>query len=95
MSEQAARLPELIIKAHAEAIKRFYDDKAFAMKAYTVCDKQSPLDVEKMYDLYAKVNTYERVPLCFGSGSAIRSRQPHRPANSDSDAPVRLPHRDR
>jgi ABC-type nitrate/sulfonate/bicarbonate transport system substrate-binding protein len=55
-------LPELIIKAHAEAIKRFYDDKAFAMKAYMVYDKQRPADVEKMYDLYAKVNTYERVP---------------------------------
>ena len=30
------RLPELLIKAHAEAIKRFYDDKAFAVKAYQV-----------------------------------------------------------
>src|SRR6516165_4787997 len=28
------KLPELIIKAQAEAIKRFYDDKAFAVKAY-------------------------------------------------------------
>ncbi len=28
------KLPELLIKAHAEAIKRFYDDKAFALKAY-------------------------------------------------------------
>ena len=27
------RLPEQLIKAHAEAIKRFYDDKAFAVKA--------------------------------------------------------------
>ena len=28
------KVPELLIKAHAEAIKRFYDDKAFAVKAY-------------------------------------------------------------
>jgi ABC-type nitrate/sulfonate/bicarbonate transport system substrate-binding protein len=27
------RMPEQLIKAHAEAIKRFYDDKAFAAKA--------------------------------------------------------------
>jgi ABC-type nitrate/sulfonate/bicarbonate transport system substrate-binding protein len=56
------RLPELIIKAHAEAIKRFYDDKAFAIKAYTAYDKQTPGDVERIYDHYARVNTYERVP---------------------------------
>jgi len=56
------RLPELIIKAHAEAIKRFYDDKQFAIKAYMVYDKQSPADVERIYNHYARVNTYERVP---------------------------------
>jgi ABC-type nitrate/sulfonate/bicarbonate transport system substrate-binding protein len=56
------RLPELIIKAHAEAIKRFYDDKAFAVKAYMVYDRQPQADVEKIYDHYARVNTYERVP---------------------------------
>src|SRR5215470_1114949 len=32
--------PEAIIKAQAEAIKRFYDDKAFAVKAYLAYDKQ-------------------------------------------------------
>lgn len=56
------KLPELLIKAHAEAIKRFYDDKAFALKAYLVWDKQDPADLERVYDYYAKVNTYERVP---------------------------------
>ena len=34
------KLPELLIKAHAEAIKRFYEDKAFAVKAYIAYDKQ-------------------------------------------------------
>jgi ABC-type nitrate/sulfonate/bicarbonate transport system substrate-binding protein len=56
------KLPEQLIKAHAEAIKRFYDDKAFAIKAYLAWDKQDPADIERVYDHYAKVNTYERVP---------------------------------
>jgi ABC-type nitrate/sulfonate/bicarbonate transport system substrate-binding protein len=56
------KLPEMLIKAHAEAIKRFYDDKAFAVKAYMVYDKQDQADVERVYDAYAKKDNYERVP---------------------------------
>jgi ABC-type nitrate/sulfonate/bicarbonate transport system substrate-binding protein len=56
------KLPEALIKAHAEAIKRFYEDKAFAVKAYLAWDKQDQSDIERVYDHYAKVNTYERVP---------------------------------
>src|SRR5215510_14250228 len=56
------KLPELLIKAHAEAIKRFYDDKAFAVKAYQVYDRQSREDVERFYDIYNKGNLFERVP---------------------------------
>ena len=56
------RLPEQLIKAHAEAIKRFYDDKAFAVKAYQAYDKQTMADVERLYDGYAKANVLERVP---------------------------------
>jgi ABC-type nitrate/sulfonate/bicarbonate transport system substrate-binding protein len=56
------KLPEAMIKAHAEAIKRFYEDKAFAVKAYLAWDKQDQGDIERVYDHYAKVNTYERVP---------------------------------
>ena len=56
------KLPELLIKAHAEAIKRFYDDKAFAVKAYLAYDKQEQAHVERVYDHYSKMNTYERVP---------------------------------
>jgi hypothetical protein len=51
-----------MIKIQAEAIKRFYDDKAFAVKAYLVYDKQDIADVERVYDLYKNANTYERVP---------------------------------
>jgi ABC-type nitrate/sulfonate/bicarbonate transport system substrate-binding protein len=56
------KLPEQLMKAYAEAIKRFYDDKAFAIKAYLTWDQQEPADIERVYDHYAKVNTYERVP---------------------------------
>jgi ABC-type nitrate/sulfonate/bicarbonate transport system substrate-binding protein len=56
------RLPEQIIRAQAEAIKRFYDDKAFAVKAYQVYDKQDTADVERLYDGYSKANVLERVP---------------------------------
>jgi ABC-type nitrate/sulfonate/bicarbonate transport system substrate-binding protein len=56
------RLPEQIIKAHAEAIKRFYEDRAFAVKAYLAYDKQDAKDVERVYESYSKRNVFERVP---------------------------------
>jgi ABC-type nitrate/sulfonate/bicarbonate transport system substrate-binding protein len=55
-------LPEQIVKAHAEAIKRFYDDKAFAVKTYMAYDKQPEADVARIYDLYQKGNIFDRVP---------------------------------
>ncbi len=55
-------LAERLIEAHAEAIKRFYDDKAFAVKAYLAWNKEDRADVERVYDHYAQVNDYERVP---------------------------------
>ena len=56
------KLPEALIKIQAEAIKRFYDDKAFAVKAYLAWDRQNQSEIERVYDHYARVNTYERVP---------------------------------
>jgi len=56
------KLPELLIKAHAEAIQRFYDDKAFALHAYEKYMPDNLSDLEKVYDRYAKTNTFERVP---------------------------------
>jgi len=56
------KLPELIVKAHAEAIKRFYDDKAFAIKSYIAYDKQPESDVARIYDLYKNGNIFDRVP---------------------------------
>jgi ABC-type nitrate/sulfonate/bicarbonate transport system substrate-binding protein len=56
------KLPELLIRAHAEAIKRLYEDKAFAIKTYLAYNKEDPADVEKVYDRYTSSNVYERVP---------------------------------
>jgi ABC-type nitrate/sulfonate/bicarbonate transport system substrate-binding protein len=56
------KLAESVIKAHAEAIKRFYDDKAFAIKAYQAFDKQPDADVSRIYDIYRNGNIFERVP---------------------------------
>jgi ABC-type nitrate/sulfonate/bicarbonate transport system substrate-binding protein len=56
------KLPESLIQAHAEAIQRFYQDKAFAVKAYQAYDPQPAADVERVYDGYAKGNLLERVP---------------------------------
>ena len=57
------KIPELILRAQSEAIKRFYDDRAFAVKAFRVYDdKVDPKDVERIYDLYEKRKAFERVP---------------------------------
>jgi ABC-type nitrate/sulfonate/bicarbonate transport system substrate-binding protein len=56
------KLPELLVRAHAEAIKRLYEDKAFAVKTYLAYNKDDPADVERVYDGYTKNNVYERVP---------------------------------
>jgi len=64
------RLAESLIKAHAEAIQRFYADKAFALKAYLKHMPDDPADLEKVYDRYSKINTFERVPYL--SAAAVR-----------------------
>lgn len=57
------KLAESILKAQAEAIQRLYDDKAFAVKTYLKYNPtDNPADVERVYDLYTKLNTYQRVP---------------------------------
>jgi ABC-type nitrate/sulfonate/bicarbonate transport system substrate-binding protein len=65
------KLAESIIRAQTEAVKRFYDDKAFAVKAYIAYDKQSPADVERIYDMLAKSNQLERIPYVMAA--AVKS----------------------
>ena len=57
------KLAEALIKAHAEAIKKFYEDKPAAVAAYRKYDPDAtPEDVERTYELYAKPQAFERVP---------------------------------
>lgn len=61
------KLPEMILRAQTEAIKRFYDDRKFATQAYIANayrsdEKFNPKDVDRIYDLYAKNKSFERVP---------------------------------
>jgi ABC-type nitrate/sulfonate/bicarbonate transport system substrate-binding protein len=69
------KLPELIIKAHAEAIKRFYDDKAFAIKAYIAYDKQTEADVARIYDTNFKQNLLERIPYVMANAVIAIKKQ--------------------
>ena len=56
------KLVEALIKAHTEGIKRFYEDKAFALKAYIKYTQEDPAELARVYDRYANTNTFERVP---------------------------------
>jgi ABC-type nitrate/sulfonate/bicarbonate transport system substrate-binding protein len=57
------KLVEAFIKAHTEAIKRFYDDKAFALRTmiqYGGARDQN--DASKAYEIFAKSRSFEPVP---------------------------------
>jgi ABC-type nitrate/sulfonate/bicarbonate transport system substrate-binding protein len=56
------KLAETLIKIQAEAIKRYYDDEAFAVKAYLPYDPQSASDIERQYEHYKRTNSFERIP---------------------------------
>ncbi len=60
------KLAEQIIKAHAEAIKRFYADKPFAVQAYLAFDRQPEADVSRIYDIYSKGQIFDRIPYVLG-----------------------------
>jgi ABC-type nitrate/sulfonate/bicarbonate transport system substrate-binding protein len=55
-------LPEKLLQAHAEAVKRFYQDKAFAVKSFLTYDRQNARDVERVYDQYTRGKIFERIP---------------------------------
>jgi ABC-type nitrate/sulfonate/bicarbonate transport system substrate-binding protein len=72
------KLAEAIIKAQAEAIKRFYDDKPFAIKTYLKYSSgEEQGDVERVYDRYSKGDTFERVPYVLAP--AVRYQIDHSP----------------
>ena len=63
--------PLRLTMAHAEAIKRFYDDKAFAVETYRAFDPQDKALVERLYDIYVGKDILDRVPLL--SHAAVQS----------------------
>lgn len=50
------------VKAHAEAIRRFYDDQSYAIETFMAYENQNRRDVERVYAAYAGMNAFERVP---------------------------------
>ena len=80
------KLPELIIKANSEAIKRFYDDKDFAVKAYLKFNPEDPPDVERVYDRYRDRAVFERVPFILAP--AVQYMMEH-PADEQTAAAMR------
>jgi ABC-type nitrate/sulfonate/bicarbonate transport system substrate-binding protein len=56
------QLADALVKAHAEAVERFYADKEFAIAAHRVYDRQEIGDLGRVYDRYRERNLLERVP---------------------------------
>jgi ABC-type nitrate/sulfonate/bicarbonate transport system substrate-binding protein len=65
------------VKAHAEAIKRFYDDKAFASKLMIQYGGTRNLDdAHRVYDLFRSARVLEAVPYALkGSVESVVERQ--------------------
>lgn len=65
------------IKAHAEAIKRFYDDKPFAIETMMrYGGARNAEDAGRVYDLYQKARVLEPIPYALkGSVEAVVERQ--------------------
>jgi len=58
------QLAESLIKANAEAIKRFYEDKGYAVQTYREQDKASTIEaLGRVYDLCANHQAFERIPV--------------------------------
>ena len=86
------KLPEKLIQAQAEAIKRFYEDKAFAVKTFLQYDKAAQADeVARVYDMYAKPQAFERVPFVLAAGRQIGRGAAVRSADCGADEGLRLP----
>ncbi len=56
-------LAERVVQAHAEAVRRFYQDKTFAVDAYVNHDPETErAAVERMYDEYHAGDAFDRIP---------------------------------
>jgi ABC-type nitrate/sulfonate/bicarbonate transport system substrate-binding protein len=70
-------IAEGFIKAHAEAIKRFYDDNSFAMQVMMKYGGAKDMeDAGRVYNLFAKSRMFEPVPYVLkGSVEGVIERQ--------------------
>ena len=68
---------EGFIKAHAEAIKRFYDDRSFAMQVMMKYGGAKDMeDASRVYNLFAKSRMFESIPYVLkGSVEGVIERQ--------------------
>jgi ABC-type nitrate/sulfonate/bicarbonate transport system substrate-binding protein len=68
---------EAFIKAHAEAIKRFYDDRTFAMQVMMQYGGAKDMeDAGRVYNLFAKSRMFEPIPYVLkGSVEGVIERQ--------------------
>jgi ABC-type nitrate/sulfonate/bicarbonate transport system substrate-binding protein len=71
------RVAEGFIKAHAEAIKRFYDDRSFAMQVMMRYGGAKDMDdAARVYALFAKSRMFESIPYILkGSVEGVLERQ--------------------
>jgi len=84
----AGGVTERLIQAHSEAIREFYADKEFALKAYLKNDKEaSAADQARTYDLMAAGNVLERIPYV-PKGAAAAAVDPSSSVKADLHAAV-------
>ena len=85
-------LPEKLIEAQAEGIKRFYEDKAFAVQTFLQYDKAAkPDEVARVYDLYANPQALRAGPVRASGGGQIGDRPAVRSADRGRNEGLRLP----
>ena len=84
--EEHPELSEQLIKAHAEGIRRFYDDREFAVDAYLAYDpNQRRADIERIYDNYYESNMWERIPYVLAGAVESILAQADRESNPQLD----------
>jgi len=82
------QLMESLIKANAQAIKRFYEDRDYAVATYREQDKAtSTRALEQVYDLCAQNHAFERIPVVrrFPVEASTRRLQTDLPAIKNFD----------